>query len=162
MCYNLSCHSRYFSRLEKVWKWNKLYWLSVCWMEVNSKLFTFAENGNWQLWTKVSLIKNDTRLHFKLGGTVKKHFVNPMFKLWVKLYSVFFGQIIFSILGSNDIQYFLETFLLGGRGDCITRVNFSTLRMWNIAWSPAASLKFMIFLLLKTVYYSFLHVKQIL
>ena len=36
---------------------------------------------------------------------------------------------IFSILRSNDIQYFLETFLMGGRGDCITRVNFSTLTL---------------------------------
>ena len=33
-------------------------------LEVNSKLYTFAENWNWQVWTKVSLIKNDIRLDF--------------------------------------------------------------------------------------------------
>ena len=34
-------------------------------MEVNSKLFTFAENWNWQVWTKVSLIKNNIRLDLR-------------------------------------------------------------------------------------------------
>ena len=33
-------------------------------LEVNSKLYTFAENWNRQVWTKVSLIINDIRLDF--------------------------------------------------------------------------------------------------
>ena len=136
-------------------------------MEVNSKLFTFAQNRNRQVWTKVSLIKNDIRQDLKLSGTETEMFSlvnsvmafqnsscqtfdllfpcmswsnslvsldiigcyemkmklpkfwNLLFKLWVKWYSVFCG----------------ETSLGRERGDCITRVNFSTLRMWNILWT---------------------------